>query len=407
MPRSLVDNLVAFSGRLYILPVSPLLHELLAVVHEDDHEGVQRTLHRLRRDFHSTNMRVVVQDFVRACDVCQRNKSEYLHPAGRLLPLSVPTSIWADVDLDFVEALPRINGKSVILTVVDCFSKYYHFIPLAHPYTAESVTHAFFSEIVRLHGMPQSMVSERVPVFTSAFWRELWRLTGAKLHMTSAFHPQFDGQAKVANKVIVMFLHYLTGDCPCQWLRLLPWAEYVYNTAYLSTLRDTPFRVVYGHEPPSIRSYEPGEMRVAAVARSMEECDEFLADVRVCLEQAQAVYKHQYDKRHCEVKFEVGDWALLRLCYRAPASLQVASSGKLQPRYYGPFRVAGIINDVTYRQELPPGAHTMASRPLLRLFSRQSTTVPWFLSRSRRCGFAWPMVSMRFSSSSRASQFLQ
>lgn len=114
MPRSLVDNLVAFSGRLYILPVSPLLHELLAVVHEDGHEGVQRTLHRLRRDFHSTNMRVAVQDFVRACDVCQRNKSEYLHPAGRLLPLSVPTSIWADVDLDFVEALPRINGKSVI-----------------------------------------------------------------------------------------------------------------------------------------------------------------------------------------------------------------------------------------------------------------------------------------------------
>jgi hypothetical protein len=101
--------------------------------------------------------------------------------------------VWADIGLDFVEASPRVGGKFVILTVVDRFSKYCHFIPLAHPYTAKSVAQAFFAEIVRLHGMPQSMVSDRDPVFTSAFWRELMRLMGTKLHMSRASNPRLAG----------------------------------------------------------------------------------------------------------------------------------------------------------------------------------------------------------------------
>ena len=100
---------------------------------------------------------------------------------------------------------------------------------------------AFFTDIVRLHGIPQSLVSDRDPVFTSAFWRELMRLTGVKLHMTSAFHPQSDGQTKAANKVIMMYLRCFTGDRPCQWLWWLSWAEYTYNTAYQMSLKDTPF----------------------------------------------------------------------------------------------------------------------------------------------------------------------
>jgi hypothetical protein len=113
-----------------------------------------------------------------------------------------------------VEMLPRVCGKSVILTVVDHFSKYCHFISLAHPYSTESVVHAFFTDIVHLHGMPQSMVSNRDPVFTSTFWRELMRLMGTKLHMMSAFHPQSDGQTEAANCVIAMYLRCFTGDRP-------------------------------------------------------------------------------------------------------------------------------------------------------------------------------------------------
>jgi hypothetical protein len=112
-----------------------------------------------------------------------------LHPAGLLQPLPVLAIVWADIGMDFVEAMSRVHGKMVILSVVDYFSMYCHFIPLAHPYTAEFVAQAFFTDIVHLHGIPQSIVSDRDPMFTSAFWRELMHLMGTKLHMSSAFHP--------------------------------------------------------------------------------------------------------------------------------------------------------------------------------------------------------------------------
>jgi len=130
----------------------------------------------------------------------------------------VPTAVWTDIGLDFIEVLPHVGGKSVILTVVDRCSKYCHFIRLAHPTRVKSVAQAFFAEIVRLHGVSQSMVFDRDRIFTSAFWCELMRLAGTKLHMTSAFHPQSDGQTEAANKVIIMYLRCLTGDHPRQWV---------------------------------------------------------------------------------------------------------------------------------------------------------------------------------------------
>ncbi|WVZ51388.1 hypothetical protein U9M48_002540 [Paspalum notatum var. saurae] len=208
-----------------------------------------------------------------------RSKTDHLHPAGLLLPLPDPSSEWSDISMDFVEGLPKVGGKSVILTVVDRFSKYAHFIALAHPYTAKSVARVLFADIVRLHGVPSSIVSDRDPVFTSAFWKALFALMGTKLQLSSTFHPQSDGQSEALNKTIGMYLRCMTGDRPRQWLRWLPWAEFVCNTLFHSTLKETPFRVVYGRDPPSICSYDHGDCRVAAVVQSKAEWDEFLADI--------------------------------------------------------------------------------------------------------------------------------
>ena len=240
---------------------------------------------------------MVVQDFVRACSICQRNKGEHLHPGGLLQPLGVPTAVWSDVAIDFIEALPKVNGKMVILTVVDRSSKAAHFILLGHPYTATMVARAFFSEIVRLHGIPASIVSDRDPVFTSEFWRELFRLAGVKLQMTSAFHPQSDGQLEVTNKIIAMYLRCLTSDRPRQWLEWLPWAEFCYNSSYQQSIKTSPFELVYGRPPPSILSYVLGDARLPAVEKAMQDRFEFLSEVRDRLEQAQQQHKTAYDRR--------------------------------------------------------------------------------------------------------------
>jgi len=188
-PWRLDTGLILCGTRVYVPPTSRALAEVLQLAHTAGHEGVQRTLQRLCRDFAVDHDRAVVRDFVRACSTYQRNKTEALHPAGLLQPLDVPSQIWADIAMDFVEGLPKVNGKSVILTVVDRFSKYAHFILLGHPYTASSVGRAFFTDIVRLHGMPESIVSDHDPVFTGHVWSDLFKMAGVKLRMSTAFHP--------------------------------------------------------------------------------------------------------------------------------------------------------------------------------------------------------------------------
>lgn len=287
---------------------------------------------------------------------CQRNKTETLQPAGLLQPLEVPSQVWADISMDFIEGLPKVGGKSVILTVVDCFSKYAHFIALGHPYTATSVARAFFDGIVRLHGFPSSIVSDRDPVFTGHVWRDLFRMAGVKLRLSTAFHPQTDGQSEVVNKVIAMYLRCVTGDRPRAWVDWLSWAEYCYNTSYHSALRTTPFEVVYGRPPPPIVPFQLEAARTEAAAELLRGRDEILAEVRQRLLQAQQLSRRYYDAHHREAEFAVGDWVWLRLLHRSTQSLDPRAKRKLGPRYAGPFQVLERIGGVAYRLQLPLGA---------------------------------------------------
>lgn len=218
--------------------------------------------------------------------------------------------------MDFIEGFPRIADKSVILTVVDRFSKFAHFIPLCHPYTAASVAKAFLDEIVRLHGLPCSIVSDRDTIFTSLFWTELFQLAGVKLHMNSAFHPQSDGQFEVVNRTITMYLRCLAGDRPKAWLKWLPWAEFCYNSSYQTALKCSPFQVVYGREPPAMLPYQHGSARVAAVDTQLQARDEFLTEIQDRLIQSQVTMKAYQDKKRRELEFAAGDWVWLRLHQR-------------------------------------------------------------------------------------------
>jgi len=194
-------------------------------------------------------------------------------------------------------------------------------------------------------------------VFTGHVWRDLFQMAGVKLRMSTAFHPQTDGQSEVVNKVIAMYLRCVTGDRPRAWVDWLSWAEYCYNTSFHTALRATPFEVVYGRPPPPILPYQPGTARTEAADAILRSRDEMLAEVRQRLLQAQQLSKRYYDANHRDVEFELGSWVWLRLLHRTTQqSLDPRSKRKLGPRWAGPFRVLERIGRVAYRLQLPDDA---------------------------------------------------
>jgi hypothetical protein len=214
---------------------------------------------------------------------------------------------------------------------------------------------AFFDIVIKLHGIPHSVVGDRDPVFIGNFWRKIFTMAGVQLSFSSVFHPQTDDLSKAMNKIIGMYLHFLTGDHPRNWLQWL-WVEFCYNSSFQSSLRTSPFRVVYGRDSPPMRPYPSREARLPVVQAQMLERDEFLQEVREWLEQAQQHHTTFYDRHHRPLKFTMGQWVWLRLLHCPMASLDVKCRGKLGPKFYGPYKIVEHIGEVAYRLQLPVGA---------------------------------------------------
>ena len=172
--------------------------------------------------------------------------------------------------MDFVEGLPKSGGKDYVMVVVDRLSKYAHFITLAHPFTALAVAQLFMDTIYRLHGVPNSIVSDRDNVFLSEFWKELFRCLGTKLHMSTAYHPQSDGQSEVVNRCLETYLRCMVSDKPKDWVKWLPFAEWWYNTIFHSATNITPYEIVYGQPARVHIPYLPGDSTVDSVDRNLQ-----------------------------------------------------------------------------------------------------------------------------------------
>jgi hypothetical protein len=172
--------------------------------------------------------------------------------------------------MDFIVGLPREGNKSVIMVVVDHLSKYAHFCALPHPFMPTLVVQVFIDQIFKLHGMPTSIVSDRDPTFTSTFWKELFKLQGTQLNMSTTYHPQTDGQTEVVNKCLETYLHCFASDKQHQWVQWLPLAEWWYNTSYHTTTKMTPYEMVYGQQPPTVTSYLPGTSKVQDIDKLLQ-----------------------------------------------------------------------------------------------------------------------------------------
>lgn len=265
--------------------------------------GVKKTLARIKENFYWESLAADVADFVKECLICQQVKYVPRKLGGLLQPIPCPQQVWEDLSMDFVYGLPTSEGNSVILVVVDRFSKGAHFGSLSGSYTAFKVARLFVFLVTKLHGMPRSIISDRDPIFVSKFWQKLFKACGTRIRMSTAYHPESDGQTEVVNRTLQQYLHAFAHDKPSAWHSLLPWAEWCYNTLVHSGTGFIPFEVIYGRAPPAIPDYLPGGSSIEAVDHWLTSRYEMLTELRRNLMKAQARMKKVADSKRKDVEF--------------------------------------------------------------------------------------------------------
>lgn len=186
------NSRLLYHGKLVLPKNSFFIPKFLSEFHSSPyggHSGFFKTYKRTAAVLFWEGMKANIKKFVSEYDTCQRMKYESVSPVGLLQPLPIPTAVWEDISMDFVEGLPKARQVDTILVVIDRMTKYGHFLPLRHPFIVAEVAKKIIQEIVRLHGFSRSIVSDRDRIFLSQFWGEIFRAAGTKLKFSSSYHP--------------------------------------------------------------------------------------------------------------------------------------------------------------------------------------------------------------------------
>ncbi|GJX79596.1 RNA-directed DNA polymerase [Tanacetum coccineum] len=338
------------------VPLSSVREAIILEAHQGGlagHFGRDKTVAMISERFFWPKLVNDVVKVLSCCRICRLAKTHHTNQ-GLYTPLPTPNGPWEDVSIDFVLGLPLTQRKKdSIMVVVDRFSKMAHFLPCSKTYDASQVARLYFAEVVRLHGVPKTITSDRDVKFVSHFWRTLWKHLGANLQFSSSHHPQTDGQTEVTNRSLGNLLRSLVGDNKKQWDLVLPQAEFAYNRSSHSSTGRSPFLVVYGRNPftpldlaplPAVDSYSvEGEAQATQIKALHEQ-------VRDQITKHNLQYQARANKHRKHVVFNEGDlvWIYLRKDRFPPGRY-----GKLQDRADGPFRVLKRINDNAYKIDLP------------------------------------------------------
>jgi len=330
--------------------------------HHDDpvqgHPGIAKTVELIQRNFTFPHMKQKVTNYIKQCLKCQQNKAERHAKYGHIQFIDPPEKPWDEITMDFITKLPGSvdeptgNRYDSIFVVVDRLTKYTHFIPYNEDFTVQSLAKIFVDRIIRYHGIPKSIISDRDKLFTSAFWKTLIATLGIKLKLSTAFHPTTDGQTERMNQTLEVYLRHYVNHAQDNWVSLLPMAQVALNNAYTESTGTSPFFANFGKDPNLfMKPYENPELDAAMIAATQ------LKDIHnACGDQIKAAQKrtaaYLQDKRKMAPQLKKGDKVYLltkNLKTRRPTK-------KLDQVKVGPFLIEEQKGPQNYRLQLPKDA---------------------------------------------------
>jgi transposase InsO family protein len=373
-----IDGRLIYRDCIYVPDHVPLRLRLLQNHHDPPavgHPGRAKTLELLARRYYWPSMRKDVDRFVRNCHVCRRTKSTRHAPYGVLRPLSVPERPWQHISVDFVTGLPRSKGFDAICVVVDRLTKQRHLIPCTTTITAEGLVDLFCDRIFRYHGLPETIVSDRGPQFASRFWKHLCFCLKIDPRLSTAFHPQTDGQTERVNAVVEQHLRAYVTYLQDDWVDYLFLAEFAGNNQVSDTTSLSPFFANLGYHPRydfelDIRVDAPEEREAQTAAERLEHIHEV---ARVEMRYAQMRQADGADRHRMPAPaFQPGD-----LVWVDGRNWRTARpSRKLENKHHGPYRVIRTIGTHAYELDIPATIQKHRTFPVSLLHAAAEDPLP-------------------------------
>ena len=319
------------------------------------HPGRSKTFDLLSRQYYWKTMRKQVDRYVRSCAKCQKSRTSRHASFGVLRPLSVRNKPWEDISMDFVTGLPECEGHDAIWVVVDRLSKMRHFVPCKTTINARGLAEMFLKEVVRLHGLPRTIISDRGQQFAAVFWKRLCERLGVDRRLSTAFHPQTDGQTERMNASMEQYLRIFTSHQQDDWVQWLPLAEFAANNGTSETTKCSAFFAVTGADPRmNFEEVTEGsrDSRVIDADQVQSRMHQVHEHLRVEMRRSQDIMEEGANKKRSPAP-QIPEGTKVWMDARHIRTTR--PSHKLDWKRLGPYTVKRRVSPYAYELELPRG----------------------------------------------------